>query len=199
MGAASPRMNCCDVDDVVSKKLQVGQLADPELKKKEKKNRKRERRWKKTLGNSQNDEHSRWSELVINHRSQITETLVSSDSQDKLEMIPKKKRKEKKWDFPKLSLSRQVCGSFQYSMCVCTYIYVYTHTYIYSTTYLNKLNFVAWILETTSSPFSWLFANLRVNVTPWLKIPSTLCMMHDFSLRIQGFLLITDKNISKNS
>lgn len=40
MGAASPRMNCCDVDDVVSKKLQVGQLADPELKKKKKKQKK---------------------------------------------------------------------------------------------------------------------------------------------------------------
>lgn len=43
MGAASPRMNCCDVDDVVSKKLQVGQLADPELKKKEKKKTEKER------------------------------------------------------------------------------------------------------------------------------------------------------------
>lgn len=36
-------MNCCDVDDVVSKKLQVGQLADPELKKKEKKKTEKER------------------------------------------------------------------------------------------------------------------------------------------------------------
>lgn len=37
-------MNCCDVDDVVSKKLQVGQLADPELKKKTEKERDDERK-----------------------------------------------------------------------------------------------------------------------------------------------------------
>lgn len=35
-------MNCCDVDDVVSKKLQVGQLADPELKKKKKREKMKE-------------------------------------------------------------------------------------------------------------------------------------------------------------
>lgn len=50
MGAASPRMNCCDVDDVVSKKLQVGQLADPELKKKEKKNQKKRETMKENFG-----------------------------------------------------------------------------------------------------------------------------------------------------
>lgn len=70
MGAASPRMNCCDVDDVVSKKLQVGQLADPELKKKEKKKQKKRETMKENFG-----EFTKWRALEmirISNQPQIT-------------------------------------------------------------------------------------------------------------------------------